>query len=155
MPRVMQAKYYWNGHFFNSQLGYKPSYNWRSIQGAKMLKEGLIGRIGDGSKVSISKDKWIPKPMTYVVQTPPSMLPSTTKVQALIDFGTWRWNSNLVRAIFVDVDVDATLQIPLSMWNIDDKQIWQYTNSGTFSMKSANHLQKDVDGSKLWRIFYV
>lgn len=38
------------------------SYSWRSIlSGIDLLKNGVIWRVGDGSKISIWEDAWLPR----------------------------------------------------------------------------------------------
>jgi hypothetical protein len=73
--QIMGAKYYRGGNFLESSLGHRPSYAWRSIHSSQnLLKEGLIWRIGNGTKVRIWKDKWVPHPSTFMIQSPHNML---------------------------------------------------------------------------------
>jgi hypothetical protein len=59
--RVLCEKYYPGVDFLDSNLGKKPSFSWRSIWQAKaLLQEGLIWRVGNGSRIELWKDKWIP-----------------------------------------------------------------------------------------------
>lgn len=55
--------------------------------------------------------------MTFAVQTPTGALPSTAKVQELIDLENCRWKYDLVKSTFEAPDADVILQIPLSMLN--------------------------------------
>jgi hypothetical protein len=42
-------------------VGYQPSYAWRSIVSAKdMLEIGARWSVGNGAKIRIWKDRWIP-----------------------------------------------------------------------------------------------
>ncbi|XP_021755418.1 uncharacterized protein LOC110720672 [Chenopodium quinoa] len=60
LGRVMKAKYYPNNSFLDSYLSVAGSFSWRSIWSSKaLLKEGLIWRIGNGSKLNIWRDPWI------------------------------------------------------------------------------------------------
>jgi hypothetical protein len=69
--QIFKSKYYPNCSILEAQLGGKPSFAWRSIQGAsKIVSDGLIWRIGTGSKVRIWGDKWLNTPSTYKVQSP-------------------------------------------------------------------------------------
>ncbi|KAG2679988.1 hypothetical protein I3760_11G077300 [Carya illinoinensis] len=142
----MQKKYYKDEDFLNSRLGSQPSYAWRSIYGAKsLLQEGLIWRFGNGRSISIWKNRWLPKPWTFKVQTPPLNLPHIAKVQDLIDGDNRRWHANLVRQIFSDSDADCILKLPLGLMASEDKQIWQWTKSGNFFVRSAYDFSKDVE----------
>lgn len=128
----------------NSQLGYQPSYAWRSIQRAKsLLEEGLIWRIGNGKTVSIWQDKWIPQTWTYRIHSPPTTRHSSAKVEQLIDVGSGRWDPALVKAIFIAMKANAVLQSPLGMLQSENKLIWQYTQSGSFSVKSVSHNKRE------------
>jgi hypothetical protein len=71
VANIFREKYFPNGIFLEAVLGRKPSYAWRSILSAKpLMTEGLLWRVGDGSSIRIWKDKWIPMPTLYAVQTP-------------------------------------------------------------------------------------
>jgi hypothetical protein len=70
----------------DAQLRSKPSYAWRSIQGAiDLLESGLIWRIGDGENAGIWGDKWIPILNAFMIQTQPRLMHATTRVRELID----------------------------------------------------------------------
>jgi hypothetical protein len=47
--KILKAKYFPQFSFLEAQLGFKPSYAWRSIFNAReLLVEGLQWRVGDG-----------------------------------------------------------------------------------------------------------
>ena len=70
LAQIMEAKYYCGKTFLDSKLGNQPSFAWRSIHSSwGLLKEGLIWRIGNGSRVRIGKDKWLPHPSTFMIQS--------------------------------------------------------------------------------------
>ena len=59
--RALSAKYFPNGRIMNARSTSGMSYSWRSIlKGLKLLKEGVIWRIGNGENVEIWHDPWIP-----------------------------------------------------------------------------------------------
>jgi hypothetical protein len=47
--------------------------------------EGLIWRIGDGKRVKIWGDKWVPQPPTFKIQSPSNSLPIDAMASELID----------------------------------------------------------------------
>ena len=51
----------------------------------------------------------------------------------------------MLTRIFTGEEVDAINSIPISQTNQPDVQIWQGTNTGMFSMKSAYHLAKEME----------
>ncbi|KAL6223339.1 hypothetical protein ACLB2K_006726 [Fragaria x ananassa] len=72
VTRVFKARYFPTVPFQDAQLGDNPSYPWRSIlEGRSVLQAGVKWRIGDGTKVSIWKDAWIPECPKYLIQKPP------------------------------------------------------------------------------------
>ena len=68
---VFQAKYFASRSFLEAQLSKRPSFAWQSIMVAKsMVEDGIRWSIGNGDKVRIWNDKWIPNPETYKIITP-------------------------------------------------------------------------------------
>lgn len=53
------------------------------------------------------------------------------------DSGTWISYT----LIFYDVDVQAILQVPISLHGSEDRLIWKSILTGSFSVRSAYHLQ--------------
>ena len=52
--RILKANYYPNSDFLNAKCKDGCSYTWRSImQWLKVLKDGVIWRIGNGQRVGI------------------------------------------------------------------------------------------------------
>lgn len=47
-----------------------------------------------------------------------------------------------MKEIYTSIDAEVILQIPLGLLLREDKHVWNYTNSGLFSIKSIYHLQK-------------
>lgn len=112
------------------------SYVWRSIVlGLDVLKEGIIWRIGDGSRVKIWEDPWLPSGTTRC--------PATHKgdselnfVSELIDGDRLAWNHHLIKQQFQPADAEIMLSIPLRE-DSEDFVAWHFDNKGVFSVKSA------------------
>nr|TKW10040.1 hypothetical protein SEVIR_6G099700v2 [Setaria viridis] len=69
--KVLKAKYFPNSDILHCLPRRGISYMWRSIlRGAQLLKEGLIWRIGNGEKVKIWEDPWLPRGSTRKPVTP-------------------------------------------------------------------------------------
>lgn len=70
--RVLKGKYFPDTNFLDARAHRHASATWRAIlAGREALNVGMIKRIGDGSTVSIWRDRWIPgliamKPSTHV-----------------------------------------------------------------------------------------
>ncbi|KAL4603074.1 hypothetical protein ACB092_10G099600 [Castanea dentata] len=122
--RVLKARYFPNTDFLHAELGTKPSYAWRSILSAQpVLKAGY---------------RWqLPRPSTFRVLLPPTILPEDTKVSFLIDSNSGEWNVSLISQIFPPDDVACILGIPLSEHKPRDRIIWAYTPKGKFTVNSA------------------
>jgi hypothetical protein len=144
--QIFKSKYYPNCSILEAQLGGKPSFAWRSIQGAsKIVSDGLIWRIGTGSKVRIWGDKWLNTPSTYKVQSPVKGLDETAKVEELIDHDRKGWNLQLIEEIFIEDDQRAIKGAPVSSSNQPDKLVWRGTKNGVFSVSSAYHMVKEME----------
>ena len=97
------------------------SYAWMSILKARdLVRQGSAWRIGDGKKVLIRGDKWIPRQQTGRVISPQKHLPCNAKVCALIDEDCPKWIENRVKAEFLPFEAEAVLSIPLSTRSTED-----------------------------------
>jgi hypothetical protein len=150
MAQIMEAKYYRGGNFLDSSLGNQSSFAWRSIHGSQeLLKEGLVWRIGNGLKTRIWKDRWLPRPSTFMIQSPPSLLNSDAIVSEIIDEDTRWWKTQLLETLFSDEEVQLILSLPVSSTNREDVCIWRGTKNGNFSVRSAYYLQVELDNRGL------
>lgn len=66
-----------------------------------------------------------------------------TKVEELIDPHLGKWDELLMRDVFSPIDVQRILQISLNVQVIEDFVAWNYTRSGSFSVRSAYHREFD------------
>uniref|UniRef100_A0A0A9C7D5 Reverse transcriptase zinc-binding domain-containing protein n=1 Tax=Arundo donax TaxID=35708 RepID=A0A0A9C7D5_ARUDO len=109
--RVLKGRYFPDQDFMAARIPRRASATWRAIAaGKEALKVGIIYRIGNGERVSIWDDNWIPgswrlKPMRSLTDH------SLRRVSELIDHG--RWNENIIKETFLAPDAEAILNIPL------------------------------------------
>jgi len=76
VARIYKEKYFPHVSFLEDKLGRRHSYAWRSISQARnILEVGLVRRVGNGQKISVWKDKWLPNFGTGKVQSHVSILP--------------------------------------------------------------------------------
>ncbi|XP_042941372.1 uncharacterized protein LOC122276027 [Carya illinoinensis] len=161
---VFKEKYFKDADFLNSKVGVRPSLIWRCIKEASgLLKEGLRWRVGNGKKIQIWRDKWMPKPSSFLVQSPISILREEAKVEELICDQQGCWKADLVMKIFKKEEAEMILSMPLSRSNLEDKMFWGPSTKGVFTVKSAYYLQldrlkrykgggpKDGDKDERWR----
>ena len=135
LAKIMEGKYRMGGNILDAKLGAKPSYVWRSIHGScDLLKYGLIWHVGNGAKIRIWKDKWIPRPSTYKVQSIPRVLHSDATVSDLIDGDTQWWNKTMLENLFSSEEVHLIQSLLVSHSNGEDRRIWSGTKNGIFSV---------------------
>lgn len=102
-----------------------------------MVEDEITWSIGNGDKVKIWSDMWIPNPDTYKVLAPINPLMHNEKVSALINKERAVWNSKLVNSIFLPYEASAILAIPLSSTLPEDRKVWSGTANGVFLVRSA------------------
>jgi hypothetical protein len=101
---------------------------------AELLKDGLIWRIGNGEKVKIWEDPWLPKGSTRRPITPRRAL--LRRVDELINPITGGWDVQLVHDTFWPEDANEILRIPIDD-RMEDWAAWHFDLKGLFSVKSA------------------
>lgn len=134
--QILRAKYYPDGDVLKAKNRSAMSYSCRSIlSGIDLLKNGVIWRVGDGSKISIWEDAWLPRDHLRRLFTPrgANLL---TRVDELIDPYTGSWDEMLVRDTFWEDDADIILSIPVHE-GMNDLIAWHYNQNGLFTVKSA------------------
>jgi hypothetical protein len=133
LAQIMEAKYYHGSNVLESKLGAQPSFAWRSIHySCGLLREGLIWRIGNGLKVRIWKDKWLPRPSTFMVQSRPCFLDPNATVSELIDGEMHWWKVSLLEKLFTKEAAQLILTLPVSVSSQADLCIWRGTKNGIF-----------------------
>jgi hypothetical protein len=95
--RVLKARYFPDSSILEASASNGISYTWRSIlKGVKLLKEGLIWRVGDGSQINIWTDMWLNREGSRLPVTPKCQC-LLSKVSELICPVTGQWDEELVR----------------------------------------------------------
>jgi hypothetical protein len=140
--QILKAKYFLNGSLLDATESPGCSYSWRSIvRGIQELKEGLIWRVGNGEKINIWLDPWIPNKITQHPSTPRGQI-LVNRVCDLIDPITGNWDHDLVRSLFWEEDAKIILAIPLKP-NMDDFLTRHCDKKGIFSIKFVYHVLED------------
>lgn len=108
-----------------------------------MLKEGLIWRVGNGERIDIWADPWLPRDeMRKLITVRGATI--LQRVSELINPTTGTWDEEMVNDIFdpEDHDIfdpeDADLILKLLVhvqW--DDSPAWHFDSKGMFSVRSA------------------
>ena len=111
---ILKAKYFPEGDILSAQKSANMSYTWRSIlKGVEVLKDGIVWRVGDGSKINMWKDEdpWRPRVSTRKPITPKGNN-LMTKAAELVDPTTGTWDEELVRQTFWPQDAKDKLATP-------------------------------------------
>lgn len=105
----------------------------------KLVKEGVRWSVGDGKKIKLLTDNWIPdcKPSSFKLLSP---VPDGTTVDLLIDEDLRSWDADLVRSVFKEDVANLVLQIPISRRGGDDFVSWPLTRFGDYTVSSAYNL---------------
>ncbi|KAK2649115.1 hypothetical protein Ddye_016604 [Dipteronia dyeriana] len=82
-------------------------------------------------------DRWIARPTTFKVVSPPDLPPSTKVVELRLPSGCW--NEALIREYFFPIDVNMIMSIPCSYTSAKDYLLWHYDKLGSSSVKSGYH----------------
>lgn len=127
----MEHSYHIKGErrdWLKADLGYKPSYLWRSLLAARpLIEEGHAWRIGDGRSVSIWNDRWIGIEKYGKTSSIEKEGWSDAKVAEVIEEETGRWNKDLQHELLYHNDVEKIVRIPLSSQPTKDRRIWRFT----------------------------
>ncbi|KAF5458730.1 hypothetical protein F2P56_022740 [Juglans regia] len=120
--KIFKEKYYKHSQFIGAKLGYKPSFMWRSLLDAQdLIKAGMVWSVGNGRRISIWNDKWLPNSVIFQVRAPISILAADAKVSSLVFKDFHCWNERLICEIFSREENAQICSLPLSRYGEDDK----------------------------------
>ncbi|XP_062021026.1 uncharacterized protein LOC133737505 [Rosa rugosa] len=135
--RLAEKMKHWQGKLLSGAVHASPSYSWWSIFATRdFIQSGSLWQIGDGHKVSVWNDAWIPNLPTFRPQGILWRAECPTLVKELITTPN-SWNENKIWTVFLPEDAEAILSIPLSSRNHEDRLTWQLEKQGMFTVKSA------------------
>ena len=99
--RVYKAKYFVKDPVLQAKLGKRPSYAWHSILAVKeIIVKDSQWCVGNGQKVHIWEDRWIPRPDSFSAISPHIPQAEAKLVANLIDVDKKFWDVAKVRNIF-------------------------------------------------------
>lgn len=141
--KVLGAKYFSDGNLSKAGQKEGSSYTWQSIvAGLRTFRRDYIWTVGSGEKINIWEDHWISTSPTRMVYTRKDNILLRT-LDELIDPNTRTWDEELIRSIFLPVDSERILRIPLSEHLTDDFVAWHKTKSFVFTFRSAYYTEWD------------
>jgi len=109
-----------------------------------LLQSGYHWQVGDGKSIGVWTDRWLPRPSTFRVLTPPTLLLVNTTVDSLMDQESGEWNLNLINQVFFHKDATSILSIPLSHHKPRDCMIWAFTPRGHFIVNSVYKVARTI-----------
>lgn len=120
----------------DAQLGKIPSYAWCSILAARsIIEKDLRWNVGNGRKVNIWKDRWLPTPVSFKVCSPRRQGSDVEMMANLLDCEEGTWEANKVKNTFLPHEANAILGIPISPGLLEDSLIWAWTNNWRFTVR--------------------
>ena len=145
MGKVYKAKYFPYDDILNAKLGSNLSYAWRSIfNSLEVIRKGTRSQVGNGKRIHIWEDKWLPTPTTHKVISTPRVFNDFPMVSSLIDENHKWWKPNLVKSLFLHFEANEILKIPLSHSLLEDSLYWLGNKKGFFTVKSAYYVAKEL-----------
>ena len=141
--RCFKAKYFPRCGFLDVVDVPNSSYVWKSILVAQgILERGHCWRVGYGSAIRVTKDRWIPKHLTKKVIHTFLDEEWEWRVTELIDWSTHTWDNQLIGEKFHRDDAVAILRIPLSRRPIQDSIYWIHNMEGEYIVKSGYQIAR-------------
>ena len=99
--------------------------------------------MGNEASFGIWTDKWLPKPSTFKVISLPNNTFELSRVSDLIDPLKCEWQTDLVRQVFLQPDVQSILSISLSSCLPRDQLVLAYTPKQKFTIHSVYKIALD------------
>ena len=94
--KVFSTKYFPTGSVFEAKSK-KGSFAWQSILKARhVIEKGMLWRMGDGSKIRVFHDNWIPGCFPTKVVPYTKDFEDDLNVCSLIDQTTNEWNEQMI-----------------------------------------------------------
>jgi len=120
--QVLKARYFPRSSFWEAKKGYQASFTWQSLlKGRVLLKEGCVWRVGNGTKIRIWRDKWLPRSHNHMAFSPSQALHLDATVSELIDHENRSWREQQIRQSFSHAQAEEILNIPLSPTGMGDR----------------------------------
>jgi len=145
VSRLLKSRYYPSSSLLNAELGSNPSYTWRSLHGVLwVLEKGTRWIVGNGDSLQAWQSRWLPRPHSFLPIPWCHDINMEVSVAELIDKEGGCWREQLVRSLFLPIDAEHILRLPLCLSWPADKLIWHFSSTGNFSVKSAYHLIRSL-----------
>ena len=143
--KVFSTKYFPSGSVFDANSS-KGSYAWRSILKARLVvQEGMLWRIGNGSRVYVFYDKWILGVFPLKVATQNREFVDDSTVSSLINVETGEWNGQLIDQLMSPWLAQCIKAIPLCQTLQEDCIVWPRSKDENFLMKTGYQVLEEIE----------
>ena len=117
-----------------------------TFKGNSTCKYQIWWRVGNGQKIKIWTDKWLPSsyPSTFKVTSPLNLLEEHARVCELINCDRGESKAQLVKSVFFSPEAETILVILISSTLPEDSTIWNATPNVKFLVMSAYKLAMDL-----------
>ncbi|XP_070665238.1 uncharacterized protein [Malus domestica] len=132
--------------FMVARVNTNSSSVWKSMAVAQpVLQKGLRWQVGDGRKIKIWHDQWLPRDSYFkVLSSPPSSWDKEATVNSLMLDALRQWNKWMLDSLFSQEEVSLIMGPPLSLRPVEDHVIWHHERNGRFSVHNVYHIAKSI-----------
>jgi hypothetical protein len=117
--QLLKAKYYPNGILIDTVFSGNGSSTWHAIEyGLELLKQGVIWRVGNGAKIRVWRDPWIPSADNHLPKSERGRCRYRWVSDFLSQNGTW--NVQRLHEYFREEEVSEILKIRTSSRGEED-----------------------------------
>ena len=135
--QVFSAKHFPSGSVFDAKVA-SGSYAWQSIiKASKLVQSSLLWRVGNGTKINIYNDRWLPGGASAYVVSPKIEEASNYVVANLLEPGGGGWNDQRVDGIFLPFEAQRIKSIPLCVMDQEDCILWPRCRLSSYSVKTG------------------
>ena len=116
-----------------AELGYNPSFVWRSLLEARnLIRAATVWKVRDGKSIKVDGHRWLPHPPQFRPEAEKNM-----RVCDLFNPDSRQWHQQLLLHTFMPNTVAEIQLCNLGTTPDKDKLIWKENKNGAFSVKSA------------------
>ncbi|XP_057811840.1 uncharacterized protein LOC131026083 [Salvia miltiorrhiza] len=137
LARSLKARYFPRNDLILVSKPHNPSFTWKSLLvGRDLLLEGITWKVGDGSRIRMGLDRWLPDGEGNFLAVNVSNEWEAIKLQEFIHIDSWTWDRDLL----------AVVMPPSEMWKIlaqlqpsgrEDLPLWPMGKFNAYTVRSG------------------